>query len=149
MSTPPEIPSQEVETEIVERLPGEGEEPREENETPAADAEKGGGKSFFHPGSGLAIIGVDVVAFGLNAPTGFLATAFISLGAFVATFALVFGIQKNQHHDSTGWAILKALIGAVAAAVPFPIAGTALGAAILFLSGLPNTTGKVLDKLKG
>jgi len=137
-----EEPARPVEAEIVNEIPGEN-----RGSDPESGSEKK--KSFFHPGSGLAIIGIDVAAFGLNAPTGLLATPLIAVGAFITTFAIVFGIQKNQAQDSTGWAMLKALIGGVAAGVPMPIAGTVLGAAILMLSGLPTSTSKVVDKFRG
>lgn len=143
MSNPPPNPARTVETEVVDHIPGE-ERDGQQQTGHATES-----KSFFHPGSGLAIIGIDVVGFGLNVPTGFLATFFVSAAAFVVTFAVVFGIQRQQASDTVGWAMLKALIGAAAAAVPTPIAGTVLGGAILMLSGLPNSTSKVLGKFKG
>ncbi len=131
----------------MQRLPNEGDHGAGSQQT--GDSAQAGptSKSFFHPGSGLAIIGIDVAAFGINVPTGFLLTFLVALGAFVSTFVVVFGIQKQQAGDTTGWAALKALIGATAAGIPMPIAGTVLGAAILMLSGLPNSTSKALGKL--
>lgn len=97
------------------------------------------GRTFFHPVSGLAILFFDWIAFGLDLPTGMILTAVTSLGAFIATFAAVYWIQRREANDLSSQAITKALIGAVAAGVPFPITGTLVGAGILLLSGLPTS----------
>jgi len=94
-------------------------------------------RRFFHPYSGIVILGVDWLAFGADLPTGFTLVALVSVVAFVVTFAGVFKIQM-RFGDATGPACLKAFIGAVAAGIPFPITGTIAGAAILALSGLPG-----------
>jgi hypothetical protein len=99
-------------------------------------------KTFFHPMSGMAIIGIDLIAFGADAPTGMIFTPLISLLAFLVTFYAVYQIQRSKHGDVSRMAALKALIGAIAAGVPFPITGTMVGAGILLLSGLPVAGGK-------
>ena len=92
-------------------------------------------RTFYHPLSGAVILGIDWLAFGVELPTEFLATPIVSVLAFVITFWAVNRIQRRDG-DERGPARLKALIGAVAAGVPFPVTGTIVGAAILGLSGL-------------
>jgi hypothetical protein len=94
--------------------------------------------SFFHPLSGAIILGVDWLAFGMDAVSGFAALAVVSLLAFGVTFYGVYWAQVRLRGDAPRAAWLKALIGAVAAGVPFPVTGTIVGAAILALSGLPS-----------
>lgn len=94
-------------------------------------------RSFFHPLSGMAILLFDWLAFGTDVPTAFLLTPVISLVTFIVTYASVYYIQRRESDDNASRANWKALIGAVAAGVPFPITGTILGAGILLLSGLP------------
>lgn len=106
-----------VEAEVVEGLPKPG-------------------KSFFHPASGVVILGLDWLAFGSDFVSGFLAVAVTSVLVFAATFGSIYWIQTRRHGDTPGRARLKAFLGALAAGVPFPIGGTLLGAAILLHSGL-------------
>jgi hypothetical protein len=96
-------------------------------------------RTFFHPASGVAILLIDWITFGIDVPTGFLFTLVSSLAAFTVTFAAVYFIQRKESLDSKARAAWKAFFGAVAAGVPFPITGTVLGAGILLLSGLPMT----------
>jgi hypothetical protein len=93
--------------------------------------------TFYHPSSGLVILGVDWLAFGLDLPTGFALVALVSLAAFVVTFIAVAKIQL-RYGDSPKKAYLKAFLGAVAAGVPFPVTGTIVGTVILLMSGLSS-----------
>jgi hypothetical protein len=127
-----------VEGEIVDPAP----EP--ENGPPPEGAPRG--RTFFHPASGAVILAVDWAAFGLELVTGPLALLVMSLLAGVATFYAVLAIQRRFHKDTTQAAVLKAIIAAVAAGVPFPITGTIVGAAIIALSGLPTLGGKLPGK---
>ena len=104
---------------------------------PAAEAPKSSARTFFHPLSGVVILGVDWLAFGIDLPTEFLATPFVAVAAFAATFWAVSKIQE-RHGDEPRTAAFKALLGAIAAGIPFPITGTLLGTAIIMLSGLPK-----------
>jgi hypothetical protein len=99
-------------------------------------------KSFFHPFAGALILGVDWLAFGMEFFTGFTAVAVASVISFIVTFYGVILIQRQLHGDKPGPATVKAVLGALAAAVPFPIAGTLVGALILGLSGLPTGPAK-------
>lgn len=105
---------------------------------PAPGAKKAdGGRTFFHPLSGLVILGVDWLAFGIELPTQLLLEPIVSVLAFAITFWAVSKIQERDG-DTPRWAGFKALLGALAAGVPLPIAGTVVGTAILVLSGLPR-----------
>ena len=95
-------------------------------------------RSFFHPLSGMVILGLDWLAFGMDFFSGFAALLIVSVATFAATFAMVSLIQRRLNGDSPGAAAGKAFLGAVAAGVPFPVTGTIVGAAILALSGLPD-----------
>jgi len=106
-------------------------------EAPAeARSVSGRKRTFFHPYSGLVILAVDWLAFGLDLPTEFLITPVVSLIAFAVTFWAVAKIQLGDG-DAPRSAYLKAFLGAAAAGVPFPVTGTIMGTAILLLSGLP------------
>lgn len=129
-------PSKPVDVEIV------GERPAPDSPALPEKEEAAAAKTFFHPMSGMAIIGIDLVAFGADAPSGMILTPVTSLLAFAVTFYAVYQIQRTKHRDEPKMAILKGLIGGIAAGIPFPIAGTFVGATILLLSGLPMTGGK-------
>jgi hypothetical protein len=95
-------------------------------------------KTFYHPASGIAILGIDFLVFGTELFSGFLDTPFMCVFAFLVTFPLVFAIQKKWGLNPTSTALGKAFLGAFMAGLPFSIAGTIYGAAILALSGLPH-----------
>lgn len=95
-------------------------------------------KTFYHPGSGVAILGIDFLVFGTELFTGFLTTPIMSVVAFIVTFFCVFFIQRKWALDRSSVAFGKAFLGAFMAGLPFSIAGTIYGGAILALSGLPH-----------
>ncbi|MDE1169752.1 MAG: hypothetical protein PW734_00860 [Verrucomicrobium sp.] len=97
-----------------------------------------GRKTFYHPASGLAILGIDVLAFGSEAATGFLDTPLMCVLAFFSSLALVYLIQTRWAGNGRAAAWGKAFLGAFLAGLPFSIAGTLFGAAILALAGLPH-----------
>ncbi len=119
---------EEIDAEVIE------ESPRREKTSAMSR-----GSTFFHPLSGLAILAVDWLAFGMDLPSGFLLVAVTAILAFVVTFAAVYWIQRKESTDSPSRAGTKALVGAIAAGIPFPITGTILGVGILLLSGLPTS----------
>jgi hypothetical protein len=94
--------------------------------------------TWYHPASGVVILGLDWLVFGTDLFTGFLATPIMCVLSFFITFALVYAIQTKWAKESTMGALGKGFLGAFLVAVPFPITGTLLGAAILALSGLPH-----------
>lgn len=98
--------------------------------------------TFFEPASGAAILGVDWLCFGLEWELGPLSMAVMSVAAFVVTYAAVWRIQSTRGGDAPRMAHAKAFAGALAAGVPFPVAGTIVGGTILALSGLKLPLGK-------
>ncbi|MBI4347150.1 MAG: hypothetical protein HY553_09870 [Elusimicrobia bacterium] len=131
-------------------MAAESEEPVDPEVIPPGSSRAQGAKeappparTFFHPLSGLVILGVDWLAFGVELPTQFLFTPVVSVIAFCVTFWAISKIQQS-HGDEGRVASFKALLGAIAAGVPFPITGTVVGTAILILSGLPRVIGRRL-----
>jgi hypothetical protein len=95
-------------------------------------------RTFYHPASGVVILGLDWFAFGSDLMTGFLALPLLCVLSFAASFPFILAIQRKWGRDSMPTAIGKAFLGAFMVGLPFPITGTILGAAILALSGLPH-----------
>ncbi|MDE2291924.1 MAG: hypothetical protein KGL53_07565 [Elusimicrobia bacterium] len=121
-------------------MPEEPEEPAVEPEiVEPGPREPAPRRSFFHPLSGAAILGIDWLAFGADAATGMAAMALVCLAAFAGTYYAVYAVQRGLRGDTPEQARMKALIGGVAAGVPFPITGTVVGGLILMLSGLPSS----------
>jgi hypothetical protein len=94
--------------------------------------------TFYHPASGVVILGLDWLAFGTDIMTGLLALPVICVLSFLVSFPVLFAIQRKWSKESVPSAIGKAFLGAFMVGLPFPITGTMLGAAILVLSGLPH-----------
>ena len=90
---------------------------------------------FFEPASGAAILGVDWLCFGLEWQLGPVSLFVMSLFAFSASYAAVSRIQLRAG-DPPRIARAKGFLGGAAAGIPFPVAGTIVGALILLLSGL-------------
>ena len=93
-------------------------------------------KRLLHPWSGLVILGLDWLFFGSNLLSGgALVFLWSALGLLVGGGAVAW-IQKRVQQDSMRLSVIKGLLSGIAVALPFPIAGTALGTFILTLSGL-------------
>ncbi len=93
-------------------------------------------RTFYHPASGAAILGIDWLFFGLSWELGPVSTVLSCLAAFGVCFAVVERIQRRWHGDEPGVARAKAALGAAAAGAPFAVTGTVVGGLILVLSGL-------------
>jgi hypothetical protein len=93
-------------------------------------------KTFFHPASGLAILVIDWLFFGLEWELGPVSLVLSCAAAFGLCYAVVKRIQERLHGDDPRSARNKALFGAAAAGAPFAIGGTVVGGLILVLSGL-------------
>jgi hypothetical protein len=104
-------------------------------------------RTFYHPASGVIILGLDWLAFGSDLMTGFLALPLLCVLAFAASFPLILAVQLKWSKDAMPAALGKAFLGAFMVGLPFPITGTILGAAILALSGLPHHPVDVVKKL--
>jgi len=104
-------------------------------------------RTFYHPASGVIILALDWFIFGTDFVTGFLALPAMCVVGFLVSFPLVLVVQLKWTKDTLPAALGKAFLGAVMVALPFPITGTLLGAAILALSGLPHHPIEVVRKL--
>jgi hypothetical protein len=136
------VESREVPVDVLPPLPadaavGTGLVP--ETKPPFADL-----KSFYHPASGVAILGIDILCFGPQVFFPFDVPVMCAL-AFLATFPLVYFFQLKWSKNTPQAAFGKAFLGAFLAGLPFSIAGTMFGAAVIALSGLP---GHPIDILK-
>src|SRR5258708_892786 len=92
-------------------------------------------RTFYHPASGVVILGLDWLAFGTDLLTGLMALPVICVLAFLISFPVIYTIQIKWSRDAVGPALGKAFLGAFLVGLPFPITGTLLGAAILALAG--------------
>ena len=104
-------------------------------------------RTFYHPASGVVILGIDVLVFGPEMLSGFLDVPVMCALAFLTTLPLVWVIQSRWAKDTASTAFGKAFLGAFLAGLPFSIAGTMLGAAVLALSGLPHHPIDMVKKL--
>ena len=104
-------------------------------------------RTFYHPASGVVILGIDVLVFGPEMLSGFLDVPVMCALAFVSTFPLVFVIQWKWSRNTMAASFGKAFLGAFLAGLPFSIAGTMLGAAVIALSGLPHHPADVVKKM--
>jgi len=104
-------------------------------------------RTFYHPASGVVILGLDWLAFGTDFFTGMLAVPVICVLSFLVSFALVYAVQVKWARDTIPAALGKSFMGAFLVGLPFPITGTLLGAAILALSGLPHHPVDAVKKL--
>lgn len=95
-------------------------------------------RTFFHPASGLAILAIDWLFFGLEWELGPASMALSCLASFALCYAVVSRVQTRWHGDEPKVARAKAVFGALAAGAPFPVGGTILGGLILALSGLKS-----------
>jgi hypothetical protein len=141
MSTAQEVP--------VDVLPPLPKDARQVQPPPATDSSAPfeNLRSFYHPASGVVILGLDWLAFGTDILTGLLAVPEVCVLSFIVSFALVFAIQRRWAKNSVFAALGKSFMGAFLVGLPFPITGTMLGAAILVLSGLPHHPVEMVKRL--
>lgn len=92
--------------------------------------------TWLHPLSGGAILALDWLLFSGNALSGGLATPVVVIGGFALGAFAVAGIQRRTARDAWNRALLKGIVSGIVVGFPMPIAGTALGGAVLGLSGL-------------
>lgn len=105
-------------------------------------------KTFYHPASGVAILGIDLLCFGPQIFLPFDVPIMCAL-AFLATFPFVYFFQLKWSHDTPARAFGKAFLGAFLAGLPFSIAGTIFGAGVIALSGLPRHPWDAVKKITG
>jgi hypothetical protein len=98
-------------------------------------------ETFYHPLSGLIILGIDFLGFGSEALSGFLDTPVICILSFIVALLSILFVQTKYRKDESGLAFGKALLGATLAGMPVFIGGGVFGLAVITMSGLPH--GKV------
>jgi len=138
--------AQEVPVDVLPPLPKDAAQATSPTQSAAQPPPFAGLRTFYHPASGVIILGLDWLIFGSDLMTDFLALPVMCAAAFVITFPLVFAVQRKWSMNEVGPALGKAFLGAFLVAVPFPITGTLLGAAVLALSGLPHHPVEMLKK---
>jgi len=134
--------AQEVPVAVLPPLPKDAPLPPPSDKVPFA-----GLRTFYHPASGVVILGIDVLVFGPEMLSGFLDVPIMCALAFLATFPLVYLIQWKWAKNTMAASFGKAFLGAFLAGLPFSIAGTMLGAAVIALSGLPHHPADMIKKL--
>ena len=93
---------------------------------------------FFHPYSGLIILGLDWLLFSSEFVTLGTAELLTSFLGFVLGGVAVSVCQRVVRGDSWRVSLTKGFFGGVVVGLPFPVAGTFLGGAILTMSGLSS-----------
>jgi hypothetical protein len=138
----------EVPVDVLPPVPRDAHQPPREMTDPRVPAPPFSGlRTFYHPASGVAILGIDVLVFGPEMLSGFFDLPIMCVLAFLATFPIVYVIQWRWAKNSPSVAFGKAFMGAFLAGLPFSIAGTMLGAAVIALSGLPSHPVEMFKKL--
>lgn len=99
-------------------------------------SQKTSSSTVLHPASGAVILGLDWLLFSENAITLGFSTLIVAVVGFVVAGLGTALIQRTYGADSTGVALLKALLAGITVGIPLPVAGTAVGGGILALSGL-------------
>jgi|SRR5690625_90243 len=92
----------------------------------------------LHPLSGIAILVLDNLFFGLNALTAGFGLPISMALAFWSTFGVVFLVQRFIGGESRRSSFFKGLGSAVIAGLPFSIGGTILGGWVLLNAGLSS-----------
>jgi len=88
------------------------------------------------PASGLLILVFDWLLFSSTVATGTLwLPASVVLGFLIGSIGTYF-LQRRFAHDARWKSLLKSLIAGICVGAPLPLGGTAIGAWVLFFSGL-------------
>jgi hypothetical protein len=107
-------------------------------------------KRFMLPATGLLIMGLDWLLFSEEAASFGVLIPFTSLVGFVAGGVGAYLLQTRHGLDSKPAAALKGLLAGILVGLPFPLAGTLAGGAILASSGLAGLRWRLLkDRLAG
>lgn len=101
-------------------------------------------KRFMLPATGLLIMGLDWLLFSEEAASFGVAIPFTMVFGFVAGGIGTYYLQTRYGRDSTWSAWLKGLLAGVLVGIPFPLAGTLVGAGILASSGLAGLRWRLL-----
>src|SRR5215204_4222943 len=101
-------------------------------------------KRFMLPATGLLIMGLDWLLFSEEAASFGLLIPFTSLVGFLAGSIGAYHLQTRYGLDSKPAAWLKGLLAGFLVGIPFPLAGTIVGGAILAASGLAGLRWRLL-----
>lgn len=104
---------------------------------------------FLHPASGALILGLDWLLFSGSVLSLGLSTPALAVLGFVLGAAGTGLLQTRYGRDSRTKVTMKGLLGGLAVGVPLPIAGTAVGGAILALSGLDQLSAGKSESIEG
>jgi hypothetical protein len=91
---------------------------------------------FVLPATGLLVLGLDWLLFPKEVATFGLATPLTAVLGFLAGSIGAFHLQRHYGRDTTAMATLKAVLAGIFVGLPFPLAGTFVGAWVLATSGL-------------
>jgi hypothetical protein len=101
-------------------------------------------KRFMLPATGLLVMGLDWLLFSEEAASFGLLIPFTSLVGFLAGSIGTYLLQTRNGLDPKPIAALKGLLAGILVGIPFPLAGTLAGAAILASSGLAGLRWRIL-----
>src|SRR6187455_3072995 len=101
-------------------------------------------KRFMLPATGLLIMGLDWLLFSEEAASLGLLIPLTSPVGFVAGAIGTYWLQTRHGKDSKLAAGLKGLFAGILVGIPFPLAGTMVGGAILASSGLAGLRWRLL-----
>jgi hypothetical protein len=90
------------------------------------------------PATGLWILALDWLLFSQDTVTLGLSTPLTALVGFLAGSAGTYLFQHRSARDDRPTSVLKALLAGLVVGVPFPLAGTVVGAWVLARSGLAD-----------
>jgi drug/metabolite transporter (DMT)-like permease len=90
----------------------------------------------LHPLSGVAILLLDNLFFGLKAMTAGLGMPITATLAFWTTLFAVWFVQRKLAHEDRRMSFGKALGAGIIAGLPFSIAGTVIGSWVILSAGL-------------
>ena len=103
-------------------------------------------KRFMLPATGLLIMGLDWLLFSEEAASFGVLIPFTSLVGFVVGGIGTYLLQTRHGLDSKPVAGLKGLLAGILVGIPFPLAGTMVGGAILASSGLASLRWRLLKE---
>jgi hypothetical protein len=100
---------------------------------------------FFLPGVGLWILGLDWLLFSQDTVTLGLSTPLTAVLGFLTGAIGTYNFQRHYAGDDGGRAGWKAFLAGLIVGVPFPLAGTVVGAWIVARSGLAELKGRLFQ----
>lgn len=101
---------------------------------------------FMLPATGLLMLGLDWFLFSGEAATVGLAAPATAVFGFLAGSLGTYHLQRRFGLDSRPAALGKALLAGLFVGVPFPMAGTLVGAWVLATSGLATLKNRLLNR---